>query len=209
MQTSRNLAEEAAWHICLTMGWVLLVVTIDIIHEPNTRPRKLHSVTWPHWEEDVGAYGMVTKQDDEEVNEVRAERRQGEDNTLHVLPPATAFSALMSVPGDDKRYRVRVTETVKWELFADPKISRINILHRRLYRDPDDEDWDTLPFIFSDSAKPFVCLDIKIVGLVDQLNKNTNQHVLLLKVFNEILAMGIDVGQFLDIGGKHFINNFS
>jgi hypothetical protein len=115
-QTSRNLAKEAARHICLTMGWVLLVVAIDIIHERNTRPRKLHSVTWSHWEEDVRAHGVVTKQDEEEVNEVHAERRHGEDDTLHVLPPATAFLALMSVPGDDKRHRIRVTETAKWEV---------------------------------------------------------------------------------------------
>ena len=115
-QTSCNLVEEAARHICLTMGRVLLVVAIDIIHEWNTHPRKLHSMTWSHWKEDVRAYGVVMKQDEEEVNEVHAERRHGEDDTLHVLPPARAFSALMSVPGDDKKYCICVTETAKWEV---------------------------------------------------------------------------------------------
>jgi hypothetical protein len=55
-QTSCNLAEEAAQHICLMMGRVLLVVAIDIIHKPNMNPRELESVTWSHWEEDVEGY---------------------------------------------------------------------------------------------------------------------------------------------------------
>lgn len=116
-KTSRNLAIEAARHICLTMGRVLLVVAINIIHEPNTHPRKIKSVTWSHWEEDIGARGVVIKQDGEEVNEIRAERTHSEDDVIsQILPTATAFSALISVPGDDNRYRIRVAEMAKWEV---------------------------------------------------------------------------------------------
>jgi len=125
-QTSRNLAEEAARHICLTMGRVLLVVAINIIHKLNTSPRELESVTWSHWEEDVGGYSVVTEQNDEEVNEVHAERRHGEDDTLYVLPPTTSFTALMSVPGNDKRCRIRATEMAKWEVRSSRPVTMPN-----------------------------------------------------------------------------------
>ena len=99
------------------MGRVLLVVTIDVIHKANSR--ELELVTWSHWEEDVQSYCVVTKQDDEEVNEVCAERCEGQNDELYVLPPATAFTALMSVPGDQKRYRIRATQTAKWKVRRD------------------------------------------------------------------------------------------
>jgi hypothetical protein len=82
-QTSRNLATRGSTTHLPHHGAGVLVLVIDIIHERNTCPRKLHSVTWSHWE-DVGAYGVVTKQDDDEVNELR-ERKHGEDDALHVL----------------------------------------------------------------------------------------------------------------------------
>jgi hypothetical protein len=58
-QPTRSVVLEAARHICLTRGQVQLVVAIDIIHEANTKPRKLKSVTWSHWEEDVLSYHEV------------------------------------------------------------------------------------------------------------------------------------------------------
>ncbi|KAH9060368.1 hypothetical protein EDB83DRAFT_2552254 [Lactarius deliciosus] len=142
-QSTRCLASEAARHICLTMGQVLLVVAIDITHEPNTRPKKLQSVTWSHWEEDIKAQSEITKQDGDRVYEVEAERSPGVS--------ATAFKALIPItgPDDDQLLRIRVTETFKWELFPSPKISRIDILHRHLYRDPKDADVEVPAFSFS------------------------------------------------------------
>ncbi|KAH8985703.1 hypothetical protein EDB92DRAFT_1345699 [Lactarius akahatsu] len=84
-QSTRCLALEAARHICLTMGQILLVIAIDITHEPNTRPKKLQSVTWSHWEQDVHAHAVITKQDGDRVNEVEAERSPGEDLSLPQL----------------------------------------------------------------------------------------------------------------------------
>jgi hypothetical protein len=115
-RSSRNLAMEAARHICLTLGLVKLVVTINIVLQPNTFPRKLQSVTWSHWEEDFSAFCVVPKQDSQEINVIREERRHEEDDSLHVLPSATAFSAVIHSPSMDQKYRIRVTETEKWEV---------------------------------------------------------------------------------------------
>jgi hypothetical protein len=70
-QPTRSVVLEAARHICLTRGQVQLVVAIDIIHEANTKPRKLKSVTWSHWEEDVLSYHEVKVGDEGEVDDLR------------------------------------------------------------------------------------------------------------------------------------------
>ena len=69
---------------------------------------------------------MVTEQNDEEVNEIRAERQDGEDDTLYVLPPATSFTALMSMPVNDRRCRIRATETAKWEVQSSRPVTMPN-----------------------------------------------------------------------------------
>lgn len=108
---SRNLAMEAARHICLTAGLIQLVVTINIVLQPNTYPTKLQSVTWSHWEEDVSAFCLVSKEDSQEINVIREERRHEEGDSLQVFPPATAFSTVGYLPSMDQKYRIRVTET--------------------------------------------------------------------------------------------------
>jgi hypothetical protein len=113
----RSLATEAARLICLTTGRVFLVVTIDIIHVPNSHPKKLQSVTWSHWEEDLEAHRVVPKQDDEILNKVF--RSDGQDDTTYVLPPDTSYWSLMSVPGDNhQRYFIKATETAKWKVWC-------------------------------------------------------------------------------------------
>lgn len=156
-QSTRYLALEAARHIRLMMGQILLVVAIDITHEPNTRPKKLQSVTWSHWEEDVKAHAVITKQDGDRVYEVEAERSPEEDPLS-----ATAFKALIPVsdPDDDQLLRIRATETFKWELFPSPKISRIDTLHHHLYRDPKDADMGVPAFSFSVSDIMTVSYDL-------------------------------------------------
>jgi hypothetical protein len=97
------------------MGWVLLVMAINIIHKPNTNPRELKSVIWSHWEEDVESYSVVMEQNGE-INQICAERDHGEGDIIHVLPPATSFTALMPIPGNDQRCHIHATETAKWEV---------------------------------------------------------------------------------------------
>lgn len=118
-QTSQSLAIESARHICLTMGQVLLVVAIDIVHEPRgrTEPRVLRSVTWSHWEEDISAHRKV-KSRGAELNVVHAERLSGEDDAIHCLPPATAFSAKVRAEGEKKTYNIRATQTESWEVWC-------------------------------------------------------------------------------------------
>jgi hypothetical protein len=114
-QHTRNVALEAARHICLTRGEVRLVVAIDIVHKRGVRPRELESVTWSHWEEDVLKCDVVEHEDDE-VDEVYPERGDEENDEDYVLPPATAFTAVVAQPGGRKRYRIRAEETAKWQV---------------------------------------------------------------------------------------------
>ncbi|KAH8997671.1 hypothetical protein EDB86DRAFT_2914280 [Lactarius hatsudake] len=176
-QSTRCLASEAARHICLTMGQVLLVIAIDITHEPNTRPKKLQSVTWSHWEEDIEAHAVITKQVGDRVYEVEAERSPGVS--------ATAFKALIPITGadDDQLLRIRVTETFKWELFPSPKISRIDILHRHLYRDPKDADVEVPAYSFNVSDMMTVIK--KLDRIQEQIDSVTTEMLVEAEVISK------------------------
>lgn len=119
-QSSRDLAENAARHICLTLGQVLLVVAIDIIRTKD-EPKRLFSVTWSHWEEDVNARKLIVPNlDNGDDNMVRAEREGDEDDEEHILPPAKAFSATVCIrdiiTSEDERHHIRATETQRWQV---------------------------------------------------------------------------------------------
>jgi hypothetical protein len=114
-QSTRSVVEEAARHIFLTRGQVQLVVAIDIVHEKETRPRKLESVTWSHWEEDVLSHDVV-EDDDNVVDEVFSEREDEENSEDFVLPPPTAYTAVVAQPGGQRRCRIRAEETGKWQV---------------------------------------------------------------------------------------------
>ena len=114
-QDTRSVVEEAARHICLTRGEVQLVVAIDIVHKTGTKPRELESVTWSHWEEDVLSCDVVEHEDDE-MDKVHPDRGDEENNEDYVLPPATAFTAVVVQPGSGKRYRIRAEQTAKWRV---------------------------------------------------------------------------------------------
>lgn len=114
-QSTRSVVREAARHICLTRGEVRLVVAIDIVHKKEIRPRELESVTWSHWEEDVLSHDVVEHEDDE-VDQVRSERGDEENSEEFVLPPATAYTAMVAQPGGQRRYRIRAEETAKWQV---------------------------------------------------------------------------------------------
>lgn len=114
-QTTRSVVLEAARHICLTGGEVLLVIAIDIVHKTNTNPRELESVTWSHWEEDIGGFDEVKNPDDYEVNSIFPDR--GDDNDEdYVLPPATAFTGVIHGPDKRKKYHIRAVQTDKWRV---------------------------------------------------------------------------------------------
>ena len=113
-QSTRSVVREAARHICLTRGEVRLVVAIGIVHKKDIRLRELESVTWSHWEEDVLSHDVVEHEDDED--EVRSERRDEENSEEFVLPPATAYTAVVAQPGGQRRYRIRAEETDKWQV---------------------------------------------------------------------------------------------
>jgi hypothetical protein len=109
-QSSRKLAIEAARHICLSFGRVLLVVAIDITHrssDSRSPRRHLQSVTWSHWEEDIGSReDNISAEDTRDVNVIHPEG---------VVNPHLAFSAVMSDlnPGGRKCF-IRVTRTKTW-----------------------------------------------------------------------------------------------
>jgi hypothetical protein len=113
-QSSRDLAETAAQHICLTLGQVLLVIAIDIIRT-KVEPKKIISVTWSHWEEDIKARRpIIPNVDSGDDNIVRAEREDGDIDEEHVLPPSTAFSA--TIFDGRKRFNVRAAEMERWQV---------------------------------------------------------------------------------------------
>jgi hypothetical protein len=114
-QSTRSLVREAARHICLTRGQVQLVVTIDIVHKRGTSPRELESVTWSHWEEDVLSHDVVEDYDDE-LDQVSSERGDEENSEEFILPPATAYTAVVAQPGGQRRYRIRAEEMGKWQV---------------------------------------------------------------------------------------------
>lgn len=97
------------------MGRILLVVAIKATFEPKSHPRKISNITWSHWEEDIIAHRFVPKQEDEVVNEVRAERAHGEDDDIHILPPATAFSAVVKTNRDERLF-IRAVQTATWRV---------------------------------------------------------------------------------------------
>lgn len=114
-QSAQSLATAAARHICLTMGRILLVVAIKVSLEPKSHPRKIKSIVWSHWEEDIIAHRFVPKQEGNPVDEVHAERAHGENDDV-VLPPATAFSAIVSVADLDKGLFIRAVQTASWRV---------------------------------------------------------------------------------------------
>jgi hypothetical protein len=114
-QSARSVSFEAGRHICLTGGDVLLVVVIEVNHKRGSRPRQLETVTWSHWEEDVDSYRECVNEDGDEINVVHAEREEGEDEEEHVLPAASAFSALIT-EADGKLYRIRATRTARYQV---------------------------------------------------------------------------------------------
>jgi hypothetical protein len=112
-QPSRSVSQEAARHICLTGGEILLVVVVNIEHKVNTNPRELMTVTWSYWEEDVDSYLV---EDDAGDTDIDIQRDDGVDDTEYVDPtPATAFKAVIPRPGN-KRYHIRATRTDHWEV---------------------------------------------------------------------------------------------
>lgn len=113
-QSTRDVSLEAARHICLTGGDVLLVVVIDIEHERGSDPRELKSVTWSHWEEDLNGYGPIEDADSDDVNVVCADRGEGEEEDF-VLPPATAFKAVIT-EADGRKRRIRAVQTAQFEV---------------------------------------------------------------------------------------------
>lgn len=117
-QSSFDLAKEAARHICLTRGQVLLVIAIDIVHEPRLHgaPRVLRSVRWSHWEEDVMVHHPCRRQG-ARLNVVSAERNPGENDDVHCLPPATAFTAKVRAKGSKQTYNIRAYQTESWEVW--------------------------------------------------------------------------------------------
>jgi hypothetical protein len=114
-QSTRDVSFEAGRHICLTGGDILLVVVIDVKHKRGSKPRKLEAVTWSHWEEHVDSYRECMNEEGDEINVVRAEREAGEDEEEHVLPAASAFSALIT-EADGKLYRIRATRTAQYQV---------------------------------------------------------------------------------------------
>ncbi|KAH9038096.1 hypothetical protein EDB85DRAFT_1888153 [Lactarius pseudohatsudake] len=131
-QRRLSLAKKAAQYICLTLGNVLLVIAIDIVHVPNCRPRKLKSVTWSHWEQDPTHH--------------REARDDETDNIWEATPSPLAYSTVVRLRGTDRRIHIRATETNRWELYPNPEISEINILHRHLFREPSEPDSETVAF---------------------------------------------------------------
>jgi hypothetical protein len=113
-QSTRDVSLEAARHICLTGGDVLLVVVINIGHERGSNPRELKSVTWSHWEEDVDGYGPIEDVDDDDVNVVCADREEGEEED-RVLPAATAFKAVI-IEADGRKRSIRAVRTAQFEV---------------------------------------------------------------------------------------------
>ena len=111
-QATRSVVLQAARHICLTGGEVLLVVVIDLVHKAGSNPRELESVTWSHWEEDILNSYMESRDsdDDSKTNNTDMERDDGENETDYILPPATAFKATIPRPGNQK-YHIRAVQT--------------------------------------------------------------------------------------------------
>ncbi|KAH8993096.1 hypothetical protein EDB83DRAFT_2534734 [Lactarius deliciosus] len=142
-QSRDKLMKKAAQLICLTAGHILLVIAIDIVHVPNSCPRRLKSVIWSHWEED---HIHHVEDPEHTVGE--------EDNVItRVTDSSTlAFSATVSVHGMTQRVHIRATEKKKWRLYpGDPEIPEIKILHRHLFRDLNEAAAEMTVFSFNTS----------------------------------------------------------
>jgi hypothetical protein len=115
-QSTHDVSLEAARHICLTGGDVLLVVVIDIGHERGSDPRELKSVTWSHWEEDLDGYGPIEDADADDVNVVRANKGEGEEEDEDlILPAATAFKAVIT-EADGRKRRIQAVQTAQFKV---------------------------------------------------------------------------------------------
>jgi hypothetical protein len=116
-ETSTKLALDAAHHICLTRGRVLLVVTVDIVHEDNkdkNMPRKLKEVTWAHWEMDFDSCKEVKVEWDGELNVLHPDRDVDED---FVHPPPNAYRTVVDMDGTN--YHIRAAKTIEYTVKSD------------------------------------------------------------------------------------------
>jgi len=115
----KKLALDAARHICLTRGRVLLVITIDIIHEDNRvngGSRRLKEVKWAHWEMDYSACQEVDDKWDGELNVLEPERLEAVDESC-VHPAPNAYRTVVDMGGTN--YHVRAAKTVEYKVKSD------------------------------------------------------------------------------------------
>jgi hypothetical protein len=76
----------------------------------------LKSVTWSHWEEDLDGYGPIEDADGDDINVVRADRGEGEEeDEVLVLPAATAFKAVIT-EADGRKRRIRAVQTAQFKV---------------------------------------------------------------------------------------------
>ena len=98
---------------------MLLVITIDIIHEDNRvngGSRRLKEVKWAHWEMDYIACQEVDDKWDGELNVLEPERLEDVDESC-VHPAPNAYRTVVDMGGTN--YHVRAAKTVEYKVKSD------------------------------------------------------------------------------------------